>query len=104
MNQLAQYRIKTDDQLRYILEDAGLAARAMKGVDDKAEAKYLDQVNDALTELYRRKNAKHLYEVGVYGLAEGRRVELRIDANTRTQAAAYVKAAGYEVGDVNMIG
>jgi ribosomal protein L22 len=52
------YRNKTDAELRFILKDAHEAAQAMKGMDDKAEAKYLDQVNDASTELYRRRNSK----------------------------------------------
>jgi ribosomal protein L22 len=46
---------KTEAELRFIIKDAGEAAQAMKGMDAKAEAKYLDQVNDACTELYRRK-------------------------------------------------
>ena len=38
---------KTEAELRYIIRDAGEAARAMRGHDPKAEAKYLDQINDA---------------------------------------------------------
>ena len=41
--------------LRSIIGDAAKAARAMRGVDEKAECKYLDQVNDACTILYWRK-------------------------------------------------
>lgn len=52
------YRNKTDAELQYIMKDAHEAAEAMKGVDTKAEGKYLDQVNDAATELYRRKQQK----------------------------------------------
>lgn len=55
---LAAYRLKTDAQLRYIAQDAYEAAQAMRGMDDKAEAKYLDQVNDASTVLYERRNGK----------------------------------------------
>jgi hypothetical protein len=43
------YHNKTDAELRYIIKDAYAAAQAMKGHDDKAEAKYLDQINDAAT-------------------------------------------------------
>ena len=52
---LAEYRTKTDEQLRYIMKDAGEAAKAMRGHSPKAEEKYLDQVNDASTVLYERK-------------------------------------------------
>jgi Cdc6-like AAA superfamily ATPase len=50
------YWDKTDAELRYIIKDAGEAAVAMRGHAPEAEAKYLDQVNDACTILnYRRK-------------------------------------------------
>lgn len=52
------YRNKSDAELKFIMKDAHEAAQCMKGMDDKAEAKYLDQVNDAATELYRRRNQK----------------------------------------------
>jgi len=47
---------KTNAELRYIIKDAGEAAEAMKDVNPEAEAeaKYLDQMNDAATELYNR--------------------------------------------------
>jgi len=48
------YRTKTEAELRYIAQDAHEAAQCMKGMDPVAECKYLDQVNDACTELYRR--------------------------------------------------
>lgn len=48
------YHDKTDAELRYIVKDAGKAARSMKGMDDKAEGKYLDQVNDASSILHAR--------------------------------------------------
>jgi hypothetical protein len=51
-------KAKTNEALRYIIKDAGEAARAMRAVNPIAEAKYLDQVNDACTELYRR-SQKH---------------------------------------------
>lgn len=52
--QLQQYRAKSDAELRYIVRDAGEAALAMRSVSAQAEAKYLDQVNDACTVLNER--------------------------------------------------
>jgi len=52
------YRNKTIAQLEYIAKDAHEAALCMRGMNADAEAKYLDQVNDACTELYRRRNMK----------------------------------------------
>lgn len=52
------YSKKSEAELKYIMKDASDAAKAMKGHDPKAEAKYLDQVNDASTEMYRRKKGK----------------------------------------------
>ena len=50
-------------KLGYIQKDAALAAKAMQGHDRKAEAKYLDQVNDVTTILhYRRRGGKQLKE------------------------------------------
>lgn len=54
------YRTKTDAELQYVVKDASEAAKCMQGFDPKAEAKYLDQVNDACTELHRRRQA--IYE------------------------------------------
>lgn len=56
------YHGKSDEELRYIMKDAGEAARAMKGVNPAAEAKYLDQVNDAATVLYHRKHKDSIAE------------------------------------------
>jgi hypothetical protein len=53
-NNLPDYRKKTDEQLQFIMKDASEAARAMRGLDARAEAKYLDQINDASTVLYER--------------------------------------------------
>ncbi len=55
MCNLKSYRSKSDAELRYIIKDAGEAALAMRGVNTVAEAKYLDQVNDACTVLNERK-------------------------------------------------
>lgn len=52
------YHQKTDDELKYIQKDASEAATAMKDHDPKAEAKYLDQVNDASTILHHRSKNK----------------------------------------------
>ena len=57
------YHKKNDAELRYIIKDAGEAAKAMQGHDKKAEAKYLDQVNDASTVLsFRRRGGKQVKE------------------------------------------
>lgn len=48
------YHGKTDAELRYIIQDAGEAARAMRGHNAQAEGKYLDQVNDASSILHYR--------------------------------------------------
>lgn len=48
------YHSKTCAELRYILKDASEAAEAMRGHAPDAEAKYLDQVNDAATVLHYR--------------------------------------------------
>jgi len=49
------YHKKSDAELHYIIKDAGEAAKAVQSHDPKAEAKYLDQVNDASTILGHRK-------------------------------------------------
>ncbi len=50
------YHDKTTAELLYIQRDAHQAALAMRGGDPVAECKYLDQVNDASTVLYYRRN------------------------------------------------
>lgn len=65
---MSRYRTKTDAELRYIVRDAGEAARAMRDVDQAAEAKYLDQVNDACSELYRRQALQRARRAPVPGL------------------------------------
>lgn len=65
-----EYHTKTTAELNYIIKDAGNAAKAMKGHDPKAEAKYLDQMNDASTVLYyRQKGGKQLPK---HSIAEAR--------------------------------
>jgi hypothetical protein len=53
---LDEYATKTDEELRYIIKDASEAALAMRGHSPASEEKYLDQVNDASTILYRRRH------------------------------------------------
>jgi hypothetical protein len=53
-----RYKTKTEAELKFIIKDAGEAAKCMRDINPAAEAKYLDQVNDACSELYRRKNRK----------------------------------------------
>lgn len=48
------YHAKTDDQIRYIIRDAGEAALAMRHHDPVAEGKYLDQCSDARSILRAR--------------------------------------------------
>lgn len=48
------YISKSYDELLFIAKDAKEAADAIRGHDSVAECKYLDQVNDACTEMQRR--------------------------------------------------
>jgi len=50
------YWKKSAAELNYILKDAGEAADAMRGHDEKAESKYLEQICDASTVLQYRAN------------------------------------------------
>lgn len=55
------YRNKTDNELRFIIKDANEAADCANDLGNyQAEAKYLDQMNDACTELYRRKQKSNI--------------------------------------------
>lgn len=47
----------TDKALQYVISDANLAAAAVKSHNPVAEAKYLDQFNDACTILAERQRA-----------------------------------------------
>lgn len=47
---------RSDAELLYIFRDASEAALAVSGHDAKAEAKYLDQANDAATIIHYRRN------------------------------------------------
>lgn len=57
MSNLTAYKLKSDSELLYIIRDAGEAALAMRGHNSQAEAKYLDQMNDACTIMYSRRKA-----------------------------------------------
>ena len=59
------YHKKSDAALQYILKDARAAADAMRGVNDQAEAKYLDQINDACTVLGYRAARQYVETYGV---------------------------------------
>lgn len=48
------YFSKSDAELHFILRDAFEAAAAVRGHDSHAEAKYLEQINDASTVLHSR--------------------------------------------------
>lgn len=51
-----KYRNKTDAELAFIIRDAAEAALNMRLLGNAtAESKYLDQVNDASSEQYRRR-------------------------------------------------
>ena len=50
------YHNKTNAELLYIARDAHAAAQAVRDHDTAAECKYLDQVNDACTVMYWRRN------------------------------------------------
>lgn len=51
------YQNKTVDELQYIIKDASEAAKCAQMLGDtQNECRYLDQVNDAATEMYKRRN------------------------------------------------
>ena len=49
------YHAKSDAELMYIRKDAAEAYAAISTFDERAAAKYLDQINDAETVLHYRK-------------------------------------------------
>jgi hypothetical protein len=54
------FHMKPTAQLQFISRDASAAAKAMQGHNPQAEAKYLDQMNDAQTILsYRSRGGKN---------------------------------------------
>jgi hypothetical protein len=64
------YHQKSDAELRYIIKDAGEAAKNMRGMGNtEKEAKYLDQINDASTILHYRGLAESLNE-GRFGIMD----------------------------------
>lgn len=54
---LHRYHCLSDDALRYVIKDAGLALECIKGYDKVAESKYADQICDAATILHWRKTS-----------------------------------------------
>lgn len=84
------YHKKSDDELRYIIKDAGAAALAMRGHNRAAEDKYVDQVNDAQTVLYYRKN----------GGLKGATHEAELKPGTRVKTPhGHGKIVRYDKGD-----
>jgi hypothetical protein len=83
-----EYHKKTDAELRYIGKDAHQAAQAMKNHNPKAEAKYLDQANDAATVRYwREKNGTPDWYKKKYGhIKEG----VSIQELKKSTLASYV--------------
>lgn len=81
------YHDKTDEELRYIVKDAGKAARAMKGMDEKAESKYLDQVNDASSILHARTKPGRLARKDG-GRAKSMNVNIIIDTEKKPGAVS----------------
>lgn len=70
------YHKKSDAELLYIIKDAGEAAYAMRGHNPRAEAKYLDQVNDASTVMhYRRQGGKQMTEAETSGTKQPTEVD-----------------------------
>ena len=67
-------------KLRYIQKDAGEAAKAMRGHDKRAEAKYLDQVNDATTILHYRSRGGKQFKEAVTKLGRPAAVNQQVDA------------------------
>lgn len=53
-----RYANKTVAELQYIMKDASEAAKCAQALGNvQAECRYLDEVNDAATELHKRQNA-----------------------------------------------
>ena len=87
------YRNKSVAELQYIMKDASEAAKAMQGHDAKAEAKYLDQVNDAASEMYRRRLPqcrKPAYGVRLINF------DLTHWFTTEAEQVAFAKRCGFE--------
>ena len=59
------YHNKTDAELEFIVKDAREAALAMRGVNEQAELKYLDQINDAFTVMGYRAARQYIETYGV---------------------------------------
>lgn len=88
------YHKKTNAELEYIVKDAGEAAKAMQGHNPAAEAKYLDQVNDATTVLaYRKQHGMPDWYKEKYNLKEDENLEEIGKVGTALGAAGMAAAA-----------
>jgi hypothetical protein len=94
------YRTKTDAELNFIMKDASEAAQNMRGFDPVAEAKYLDQINDAATELARRGHAKPSKSQRAYDAGWQSVTDQPVDCVTRerTLAALEESVAAFRCG------
>lgn len=82
------YHKKPDSHLHYIIKDAGEAAKAMQGHNEKAESKYLDQVNDAHTVLGYRK--RHGHSIG-YHNGKPVKEETELQEVSKKTLGSYIK-------------
>lgn len=88
------YHKKTNAELEFIVKDAGEAAKAMQGHNPAAEAKYLDQVNDATTVLaYRKQHGMPDWYKEKYNLKEDENLEEIGKVGTALGAAGMAAAA-----------
>lgn len=93
------YHKKTNAELEYIVKDAGEAAKAMQGHNPAAEAKYLDQVNDAATVLaFRKQHGMPDWYKEKYNLKEDENLEEIGKVGTALGAASMAAAALAGVG------
>ena len=90
------YHTKSDMQLAYIRKDAGEAKRAMSGGHNpKAENKYADQVNDAVTVSHFRRQFKGGKMPGWYARKYGHKIaeETQLDELSRETMGRYMGKA-----------
>jgi hypothetical protein len=72
------FHAKSDAELHYVMKDAAEARDNMRGLNEQAENKYADQVNDAATVLgYRDRGGKQ--DAPGHGLIEGMVSKLKDD-------------------------
>lgn len=98
------YHKKSEAELRYIIKDAGQAAKAMRGNNPNAENKYMDQVNDASTVLnFRQKHGmpmwyKVKYDHGGQGNTNEETQE--ISELNKSTLQSYTDKAKKEISDI----